>query len=62
MNPPTLGADMALRTFTAALWFDARRFLKKEFGNNPAGYRDLQRWLRQHFIGTVRIGIESTNT
>lgn len=59
---PTLGADMALRTFTAALWFDARRFLKQEFTNSASGYRALQRWLHQHFAGAVRVGIESTNT
>jgi len=62
MNPvPTLGADMALRTFTAALYFDARRFLKKEFSNNPAGFRALLVWLRQHFVTRLRVGIESTN-
>ena len=62
MKPvPTLGADMALRTFTAALYFDARRFLKKEFINTPAGFRGLLRWLRQHFVGGLRVGIESTN-
>jgi transposase len=63
MHPhPTLGADMALGTFTAALWFEARRPLKKEFHNSPAGYRALQRWLHQHFASPVRVGIESTNT
>lgn len=62
MITPTLGADMALRTFTVALWFDARRFLKKEFLNSPAGYRGLLRWLHQHFAGRVRAGLESTNT
>ena len=58
----TLGADMALATFTAALRFDAQRCLKKEFSNSAAGYRALQRWLHQHFAGFVRVGIESTNT
>jgi transposase len=58
---PTLGADMALRTFTAALYFDAQRFLKKEFSNSPAGFRALLRWLRQHFVGPLRVGIECTN-
>lgn len=62
MNPvPTLGADMAQRTFTAALYFDAQRFLKKEFSNSPAGFRALSRWLRQHFVGPLRVGIECTN-
>lgn len=62
MINPTLGADMALRTFTVALYFDARRFLKKEFTNNPAGFRALLRWLHQHFASPLRVGVESTNT
>ncbi len=61
MITPSLGADMAQRTFTAALWFDARRVLKKQFSNSPAGFRALSTWLRQHFAGVVRVGIESTN-
>lgn len=62
MNPaPTLGADMALRTFAAALYFDAQRFLKKEFPNSPAGFRALLRWLRQHGLSHLRVGIECTN-
>lgn len=62
MHPvPTLGADMALRTFTAALYFEARRFLKKEFINSPAGFRALLRWLKSHGVGHLRVGIECTN-
>lgn len=62
MHPqPTLGADMALRTFTAALYFDAQRCLKQEFPNTRAGHRTLQRWLKSHGAGILRVGIESTN-
>jgi transposase len=59
---PTLGADMALRTFTAALRFDAQRVLKREFANTPVGFRQLLRWLQQHGVGFLRVGLESTNT
>jgi transposase len=58
---PTLGADMALRSFTAALYWGAQRFLKKEFSNNPAGFRALLRWLKAHCANQLRVGIESTN-
>jgi transposase len=61
MKSITLGADMAHRTFTAALWFDAGRVLKREFANGPAGFRALSRWLQQHGTGPLRIGIESTS-
>jgi transposase len=61
-NTPTLGIDIARLKFAAALRFDVRRSLKKEFNNTPAGHRALLRWLHQHFAGTVRAGIESTNT
>jgi transposase len=58
---PTLGADMALRTFTVALYLGAQRFLKKEFSNSPAGFRALLRWLKSHCASQLRVGIESTN-
>jgi len=58
---PTLGADMALRTFTVALFFDAQRVSKKEFNNNPSGFKALLCWLRQHLVGKLRVGIECTN-
>jgi transposase len=62
MRPiPSLGVDIAQPKFVAALWFEARRFLKQEFANSPAGFRRLERWLRQHFVGPLRLGIESTN-
>lgn len=63
MHPTaTLGADMALRTFTAALFFEARRFHKKDFQNTSTGHRALLRWLKQHGVAALRVGIESTNT
>lgn len=58
---PALGIDLAKDTFAAALWI-AGRYLKKEFRNNPVGFRQLCRWLQQHFADSVRIGLESTNT
>jgi len=62
MRPiPSLGVDIAQRRLVAALWFEAGRFLKQEFANSPAGFRGLDRWLRQHFVGRLRVGIESTN-
>lgn len=58
---PALGIDIAKDTFAAALWI-AGRYLKKEFRNNPSGFRALCRWLQQHFAGSVRVGLESTST
>ena len=62
MNPPTLGIDMAKRTFTAALWFERRRFLTARFDNCPSGFRQLHTWLKRHGVGPLRAGVESTST
>lgn len=63
MNTPTLGLDIALRSFAAALWFGPKRCLQQEFKNNPSGFRQLQRWLKTHGVGpALRIGVEATNT
>lgn len=62
MNTPSLGIDMAQLSFSVALWFDSQRVVKARFDNNPRGFRQLDRWLRQHFSGKVRVALESTNT
>jgi transposase len=62
MNTPSLGIDMAARTFAAALWFDHQRFCKAEFANHSGGFRKLQTWLRRHGVGPLRVGVESTST
>lgn len=63
MHTPTLGLDMAKLTFTAALWFGPKHSMQSSFSNTHSGYRQLQRWLKAHFVGTtLRVGVESTNT
>jgi transposase len=62
MNAPTLGIDMAKRTFAAALWFGPDRFLKAEFNNDRGGFRKLQTWLKAHGAGLLRVGVEATST
>lgn len=62
MNHPTLGIDIARRTFVVALWFDQVRVLKAEFPNHAGGFRQLRTWLKRHGLGALRVGVESTNT
>jgi transposase len=60
---PTLGIDMAKRTFTAGLRFDGKRVIKAEFENNRGGFRKLHTWLKTHGIGSgIRVAVESTST
>jgi len=59
---PTLGIDIARLTFLAALRFDAQRCAKAQFDNTPAGFRQLDRWLKKHKAGTLRVALESTST
>lgn len=58
---PTLGIDVALRTFWAALRFDQQHIAKKEFANDRTGLSHLRSWLHQHFAGQVKAALESTN-
>lgn len=63
MNTPTVGLDISLRSFVAALWFGTKQCLLREFSNNPAGFRALLKWMASHCAGAqVRIGVEATNT
>lgn len=62
MNTPTLGIDMAKRTFTAALWFGPDRFLTAQFDNHGGGFRRLRIWLKAHGAGAPRAAVESTRT
>lgn len=62
MHSPTVGLDMSLRSFVAAIWFDPRRAAKATFDNTPTGFRKLTRWLKSHGLGAVRVGLESTST
>lgn len=63
MNTPTLGLDISLRTFVAALWFGPKQCLRQELENTPLGFRRLSRWLQSHgCAGALRVGVEATNT
>lgn len=62
MSVPHLGIDIASRSFAAALWFDPQRCVQAQFDNTPAGFRQLRRWLHQHFSGQVRAAVEATST
>lgn len=62
MHSPTVGLDMSLRSFVAAVWFDTHRVAKATFDNAPSGFRKLVRWLKSHGLGSARIGVESTST
>ena len=59
---PTLGIDIARLSFAAALRFDAQRCAKAQFDNTPAGFRQLDRWLKKHQAGPLRVALESTST
>lgn len=58
----SLGIDIAQRSFTAALWLGSHAAHKAEFANSPSGFRQLERWLKTHGVGLLRVGLESTNT
>lgn len=58
---PSLGLDLAQRSFSAALRWDAQRVLVREFDNTTPGFRKLRCWLHQHFVGHVRAAMESTS-
>lgn len=59
---PLLGIDVAHRTLAVALWLDSARCAQAQFPNDPRGFRQLGRWLRQHCAGEVRAALEATNT
>ncbi len=60
---PSVGLDMSLRRFAAAVWFGHKPALKAEFDNTLSGFRKFDRWLKTHCVGaSLRIGVESTNT
>ena len=58
----SLGLDMAAATFAACLWFDAKRHAKAVFPNTRIGFRRLDKWIKSHGLGALRVGIECTNT
>jgi transposase len=62
MNTPSLGIDIAQRTFAVALWFDHHRVVRAGFANHSGGFRRLRTWLQRHGVGFLRVGLESTNT
>ena len=62
MNTPCLGIDVARLSVVVALWFGPGRFLKAEFANHAGGFRRLDRWLKTHGVGLLRVGLESTST
>lgn len=53
---------MAMASFVAGLWIDAKHVLTQSFSNDGAGFKQLVRWLKSHGFGVMRVGIESTNT
>jgi transposase len=62
MHTPTLGIDMAKRTFAAALRLDRQRVLKAQFDNHTRGFRKLHAWLQSHGVAKiVRVAAESTS-
>lgn len=61
MHSPTIGLDMSMRSFLAAIWFDPQRAAKAAFDNTSTGFQKLDRWLKSHGIGHVRVGVESTS-
>jgi len=61
-TPPVLGIDVALRSLAVALWIDTARCAQAQFSNDNRGFRQLSRWLLQHFAGQVRVALEATNT
>ena len=62
MHSIALGIDLAARSFVAALWFDQARQLTACFPNDKRGFGQLGRWLKQHKLGTLRVGLEHTNS
>ena len=58
----SLGLDMAAASFAACLWFGPHRHAKAVFPNTKVGFRQLDRWLKSHGVGLLRVGIECTNT
>ena len=62
MNLPSLGIDLAERSFVAALRFSTQAVSKAQFPNHGGGFRQLATWLKRHNAGCVRAGLESTNT
>lgn len=57
----TLGLDIARASFVAAL-LSEQNLVRQSFANSPSGFRRLGRWLQQHLTGSVRAGLEATNT
>jgi transposase len=63
MQTPTLGIDMAKRTFVSALRFSEQRVLKAQFENHARGFRGLETWLKAHGASkAARVAVESTST
>jgi len=62
MKTPSLGIDIAQHSFVAALWVERRSLGKMQFENHSGGFRKLRRWLKSHGLGTLTVGLESTNT
>jgi transposase len=60
-SPTYLGLDIAKRKFDAALLCDGRN-RHKQFPNTPAGFTQLQPWLRQYALSPVHAALEATGT
>jgi len=54
-----LGLDIAKETFAACLLLE-KRSAQGEFANTPAGFRQLDRWLKKHKVGQGHACLEAT--
>ncbi len=57
-----LGIDIAKLTFQAALLVDDEKTLSKNFPNTAKGFAQLDAWLRNRKVTTVRACMEATNS
>lgn len=57
-----VGIDIAKLTFQAAILVDDEKTLSKNFPNTAKGFAQLDAWLRNRKVTTVRACMEATNS
>jgi transposase len=57
-----LGIDIAKAKFDVALQYPDGRVRRKSCANTPAGFRDLDAWLRRHGVTHLHACLEATGT
>ena len=57
-----LGIDIAKAKFDVALQAPDGRVRRKSCANTPAGFRELEAWLRRHGVAHVHACLEATGT